>query len=434
MPHNGNGKLKEKKLVLVYPTFPSGLFACVSPGLLAVAAHAARYDPEIAVQLWDERLDGEFDPSIAMGALVGITTMTAQAPRAKRIAERAIEAGAAGIVFGGIHPTVCPEEFEHLGAVVHGEIEGGSFDQVLADYLNGRPLAQTYHTPLHSLEDLPLAPQTLYDYAERMYDQMISDARGCPFGCSYCSIHIISGNKIRHRPIDDVIAEMRARKFLDGTRDAQITFTNDAFGFKPQDRQLLERVRAELDGKPFKWLTQIGLRPLGDDSFLELVNSVGTAKLIIGVESPFRDGLASEKNGIQNLDPAAIFAKLRQYPNIHTRLLLMLGFDFEPSDAFERMIEFIKQVHPDGVYLSILTPFPGTKIGDKMEAENRLYHKSWGLYDTRHLVFERHYQRSNGTIGVMPPHEFAAGFQWLVQEAESEMSKWSRFEDKSRVL
>lgn len=433
MPYNGNGKLKEKKLVLVYPTFPSGLFASVSPGLLAVAAHAARHDPELIARIWDERLDGEFDPSIAAGALVGITTMTAQAPRAKRIAERAKEAGATGIVFGGIHPTVCPAEFKDYGAVVRGEIEGGSFDQVLSDYLNGRPLAQEYQTPLRSLENLPLAPQALYDYAERMYDHMISDARGCPLGCSYCSIHIISGNKIRHRPLDDIITEMRARKFLDGTLNAQITFTNDAFGFKPQDKSLLARVRAELDGKAFKWLTQIGLRPLGDEGFLELVNSVGTSKLIIGVESPFRDGLANEKNGIKDLNPAAIFDKVRRYPNIHTRLLLMLGFDFEPSDAFERMLEFIKQVHPDGVYISILTPFPGTKIGAQMEAERRLYHKSWGLYDTRHLVFERHYQRSNGTVGVMPPNEFAAGFLWLIQEAESEMSKWSRFA-QSRVL
>lgn len=434
MPYNETSKTKEKKLVLVYPAFPSGLFASVSPGLLAVAAHATRHDPEIVTRIWDERLDGEFDPSITAGALVGITAMTAQAPRAKRIAERAKEAGAAGIVFGGIHPTVCPEEFRDYGAVVQGEIEGGSFDQVLSDYENGRPLAQEYYSPLAPLENLPLAPQALYDYAARVFDNMISDARGCPLGCSYCSIHIISGNKIRHRPINDVIAEMQARSFLDGNPNLQITFTNDAFGFKPQDRSMLERVRTELDGKAFQWLTQIGLRPLCDDGFLELVNSVGTAKLIIGVESPFRDGLSFEKNDIKNLNPVAVFDKIRKYPNIHTRLLLMLGFDFEPRDSFEQMLEFIKQIHPDGVYISILTPFPGTKIGLKLEAEGRLYHKMWGLYDTRHLVFERHYQRGDGTFGVMPPNEFAAGFQWLAQEAESEISRWSRFKFESRVL
>ncbi len=427
-------KSRALRLVLVYPTFPSGLFASVSPGLLAVAAHATRHDPEIITQIWDERLDGEFDPRMAAGALVGITAMTAQAPRAKRIAERAKEAGAAGICFGGIHPTVCPEEFREYGSVVRGEIEGGSFKQLLSDYENGRPLATEYFTPPGPLQDLPLAPRKLYDYAAQTRSQMISDARGCPLECSYCSIHIVSGNKIRHRPIDDVIAELHARQLLDGNPDWEVTFTNDAFGFKPQDGRMLERVKAELDGRELTWLTQIGLRPLCNDGFLELANSTGTAKLVIGVESPFRDGLTSEKNGIKDVDPAAVLDRIRRYPNIHTRLLLMLGFDFEPRDAFDQMLGFIRKIHPDGVYISVLTPFPGTKIGAKLEAEGRLYHKYWGLYDTRHLVFERHYQRGDGTFGVMPPNEFAAGFQWLVRETEAEMAKWSRFGPNSQVL
>lgn len=424
----------EKKLVLVYPQFPSGLFASVSPGLLSAAAQAHQHYPALPTTIWDERIDGEFDPSGVTGALVGITTMTAQVPRAKRIAERAREAGAYGIVFGGIHPTVLPAEFAELGSVVRGEVEGGSFAQALADYVQDRPLAHEYATPVVPLENLPLAHPHLYEYALRVPESMISDSRGCPLSCSYCSVQIVSGKKIRHRPAAQVVAELRARKLLEGDPNPQITFTGDAFGFSPQDRVLLEHVCAALDGRDFHWLAQIGLGPLNDDRFLELANSVGHAKLIIGVESPFRDGLSIEKNGIRGINPASVFEKIRKYPNLRTRLLLMLGFDFEPRDAFEQMLGFIRDIQPDGVYISILTPFPGTQIGAKMIEQGRIRETNWAYYDTRHLVFERHYQNGDARTGVMPAEEFMTGFKWLLAQAETEMQKWSQFADESRVL
>ncbi|MBN1219832.1 MAG: cobalamin-dependent protein [Anaerolineae bacterium] len=426
--------VKEKKLFLVYPTFPSGLFASVSPGLLAVAAHAAQYNPGLMIKIWDERLDGAFEVDKVEGALVGISAMTAQVPRAKWIAARAKEAGAFGVVFGGIHPTICPEEFRLYGAVLRGEIEGGSLVQVLADYEHGRPLALEYYTPVGPLESLPLAPPECYDYAARVMDNMISDARGCPLGCSYCSIHIVSGTKIRHRPVPEIMLELKTRKLLEGNPNIQVTFTNDNFGASPQDRTLLQSVKAELKGRAFRWFVQIGLRSLTNHNFLELANSVGQSKLAVGVESPFRDGLSLEKKGIKGIDPARVFEKIQKYPNIRTRLLLMLGFDFEPSDAFEQMLAFIKQIQPDGVYISILTPFPGTKIGAKLEAEERIFHKNWAHYDTRHLVFERRYTKNDNSLGVMSHDEFMTGFNWLVNEAELEIKKWSRFQAETQVL
>jgi radical SAM superfamily enzyme YgiQ (UPF0313 family) len=193
-------------------------------------------------------------------------------------------------------------------------------------------------------------------------------------------------------------------------------------------------VRAELNGKEFKWLTQVGLSSLRDDRFLELVNSVGQSKLIAGVESPFRDGLSTEKKGIGGIDPLRLFEKVKKYPNIKTRLLLMLGFDFEPQDAFEKMLEFIKQIQPDGVYISILTPFPGTDIGSRLEAEGRIFERNWAYYDTRHLVFERRYKQNGHRSGTMSSTDFMEGFNWLITEAGQEIERWSRFEEPSQVL
>ncbi|MBF0120325.1 MAG: radical SAM protein [Desulfobacterales bacterium] len=234
--------------------------------------------------------------------------------------------------------------------------------------------------------------------------------------------------------MEEIINELKIRKLLDGNPDLQITFTSDAFGSMPQDRILLQRVREELNGKCFKWLAQIDLASLNDESFLELINSVGDVKLIIGVESPFRDGLSLEKKGIMGINPIDIFEKIKKFSNIKIRLLLMLGFDFEPADAFEQMLSFIQHIQPDGVYISILTPFPGTKINEQLETQKRIFERDWMYYDTRHLVFERWFKRNENQYGVMKRDEFMAGFKLLIKESESEIKKWSRFNIESKVL
>jgi hypothetical protein len=35
----------------------------------------------------------------------------------------------------------------------------------------------------------------------------------------------------------------------------------------------------------------------------------------------------------------------------------------------------------------ILTPYPGTVLGDRLAAQGRLLHQNWDLYDTRHVVY-----------------------------------------------
>ena len=69
--------------------------------------------------------------------LVGITFMTALAPRAYEIAAR-FRARGKIVVGGGFHPTLCPEEAaEHLDAVVVGDAEG-AWERLLQDAEAGR--------------------------------------------------------------------------------------------------------------------------------------------------------------------------------------------------------------------------------------------------------------------------------------------------------
>jgi radical SAM superfamily enzyme YgiQ (UPF0313 family) len=425
--------VEKKEVYLIYPYFIHDNYSpSLSPGLLSIAAQVERYFPSMQVTIWDERISGPFRYEKIEGALVGISAMTAQVPRAVEIAREAIKAGAYGVLFGGIHPTVCAQEMIAYGSVLRGEVENDSIKEVLTDYQLNRRLKDVYYRPVTSLDHLPLASSRYYRYALLGSEDHVSDSRGCPFSCKYCSVHITAGKKIRHRPIDEVVHELKVRGILEGNSERVLVFTNDHFGFTHHDIELLKRLRDALDSKPIQMLIQAGLTTLNDDRFLELLNSLGYIKLAIGVESPLRQELATVKEGIEGVDPVAVFVKIRRYPNLSTWLLLMVGFDFEPADCFEKVLDYIIQLKPDGSYISILTPLPGTAVAMQLEEEGRIIDRNWANYDTRHLVFKRKYRKNETVSGYMDHDDFMQGYEWLINQAADVTKQWSKFQ--TRIL
>src|SRR5262245_9058897 len=60
-----------------------------------------------------------------------------------------------------------------------------------------------------------------------------------------------------------------------------------------------------------------------------------------------------------------------------------------------------------------------------MEAEGRLLHRNWDLYDTAHVVFRpRH----------MTPEELAEGYAWLYRRLFSHTSIWRRRPEDPRAV
>ncbi|MFH1231950.1 MAG: cobalamin-dependent protein, partial [Planctomycetota bacterium] len=69
--------------------------------------------------------------------LVGISCMTANAPRAYALAQEFKKRGKK-VVLGGVHPTLLPDEaLQYADSVVVGEAEG-VWEQVLADFKLGQ--------------------------------------------------------------------------------------------------------------------------------------------------------------------------------------------------------------------------------------------------------------------------------------------------------
>ena len=68
-------------------------------------------------------------------------------------------------------------------------------------------------------------------------------------------------------------------------------------------------------------------------------------------------------------------------------LMIGSGNEYDTPEYIRKSVSFMTGFPFDLVQISVLTPFPGTSLYDKLEREGRLLHKNWDLYDGMHCVY-----------------------------------------------
>ena len=114
-------------------------------------------------------------------------------------------------------------------------------------------------------------------------------------------------------------------------------------------------------------------------------------------------GLRSLFVGFETLNPAGLRAQgkvqnlHRDYGEAVRRLhglgvmvngSFVFGMDEDDASVFDRTVAWAIGQGIETATFHILTPYPGTALFARMEADGRLLHRDWDLYDTRHVVFE----------------------------------------------
>ena len=65
----------------------------------------------------------------------------------------------------------------------------------------------------------------------------------------------------------------------------------------------------------------------------------------------------------------------------------VFGMDEDDPAVFDRTVEWAIEQGIETATFHILTPYPGTALYKRMEAQGRILHRDWDRYDTRHVVF-----------------------------------------------
>lgn len=360
--------------------------------LLSLLSVAAESPADAEVRLVDEQLDEI--PWDADADLVGITCMTALAPRAYEIA-RHFRGRGIPVVLGGVHPTLCPEEAaQHADAVVVGEAEG-IWPQVTADAVGGR-LQKIYRNEQPPLAGLKRPPRHLLSAGKYATINAVQATRGCPHGCDFCAVAAFNRHTQRQRPVAEVIAEVKDlpnRCFI---------FVDDNL---TADRDYAKQLFAAMRPLGKRWVTQSTLAIADDPDMVRLMADAGCVGIFAGLETFSEDNLGSVNKTCHRVQQYREAIQLLHRYGITVEAGIVFGFDGDGPDVFQRTLRMLDDLEVDLIQVSIFTPLPGTPRAHLMA--HRVFDRDWADYDFHHVVF-----RPAG----MSPRELQAGHDWVTDQ------------------
>jgi radical SAM superfamily enzyme YgiQ (UPF0313 family) len=312
--------------------------------------------------------------------VVGITAMTQtliDVVRAIEIVQSA--APQARIVLGGPHVHLFPDETIALPGVdflVQGEGE-----RIFADLLDhiddptalrkvpglvfqskGRTVNTGRPALIDDLDALPFPARHLTDVTR--YDSVLSPrhpvttmftSRGCPYVCSFCDRPHL-GKKFRARSANSVVDEIQLCVELGVS---EFLIYDDTFTVRRQRvvdicDEILRRgldvgfdVRARVDTV--------------DGELLRLMARAGCRGLHYGVESGTEKILEVLRKKIDLQTVKQVFAETRA-AGMQALAYFMIGCPTETVEDIRETFRMARDLDPDFLHLTILTPFPGTEI------------------------------------------------------------------------
>jgi len=346
--------------------------------------------------------------------LVGISFMTQYFDRARQISQALREQYSTPIVWGGFHPTLCPEEsLQYADFVVEGEGEEPllALIEFLSGQRNWEDVPNTWRSENDSLTspghyhwmndiqhlpdfDFSLEDHYVFDIFSRRVVPLTSElfqhilpkmpyfrgryltvyrtmtSRGCPHQCSYCINRTLrkrycQGVYLRRRSVDQVILELqRITQRFPGI--GGIHFFDDSF-FSNSTAYLtafVERYRTEIK-LPF--YCQSSPEALTREK-MDLLLEAGMVFCEMGIQTGsesiaklYRRSASNEQilKGITTIDR---YRERLLKPHYH----VIVDNPWETvADSVETALLLLTIPHPFMLCLASLTLFPGTELHEK---------------------------------------------------------------------
>jgi radical SAM superfamily enzyme YgiQ (UPF0313 family) len=376
-------------------------------GLATLAAYlapddeAVLEDEHVAPLKFDDRPD-----------LVVIQVYITNARRGYQLAD-AYRARGSFVALGGLHVTSLPEEAAaHADAVFLGPGEQ-TFPQFLQDFRRGSPARRYVSTSGRTLDRIPPIRRDLIERRRYLVPNSIVVTRGCPQHCDFCykDAFFGGGRSFYTQRVADALAEIdrlpgRHLYFLDDHLLGDAKFAGALFDGMRGMRRLFQgaaTVDSILRGNLIERAAEAGLR-----------------SIFVGFETLTPSNLTSS-NKRQNLgrDYAAVAKRLHDL-GIMINGSFVFGMDDDGPDVFKRTVDWAVEHGITTATFHIQTPYPGTRLFARMQAEGRILTRDWNKYDTRHVVYQP---------ARLHPAALENGYDWAYRE----FYKWSSIARASRA-
>lgn len=336
---------------------------------LPVATIAGLLPPDVERRFYDDRLEAiPYDEPTDL-VLMSVETYTAR--RSYQIASAYRRRGVP-VVMGGFHATLCTDEVaRYAESVVVGEAEH-TLGAVMDDYRHGTP-RKIYRAEQRPSLAAVRPDRSLFRGKRYLPIGLVEFARGCRFKCDFCAIQSYFGATQTHRPIDAVIEEVRRVR-----RPGQMIFFID--DNICSDLKAAKEFMRALAPLRVRWVSQSSINVAFDEEALDLLRRSGCQGLLIGLESLSPDTLKSMNKGFNLMrgGPAAALANFRRR-GLRIYGTFVFGYDTDTPETLEMTVRFARD---NGLFIAAfnhITPFPGTPLYQRLEAQGRLLYDSWWL-------------------------------------------------------
>ncbi len=333
----------------------------------------------------------EFQPD-----MVGVTSITAQYNCARTIVKWVKEYNSEILTMvGGIHATLCTDSFADskadiisIGIGKHSIKEiaevckkygvHGDYSKIPGIAINKggilvrtKSLCELSYNEIkeHFLFDKVLPNRKLTDKYNYTMEPIglsihyLSTSSGCTHKCNFCSIWQTTDGRYFHKDVETIIDEL---KTMDRYNIIRFCDAN-TFGDIEKARRLFTRIIEEGLNKHFYMADIRTDTVLRHRDVIELAVKAGLKIAVCGLEATSNEELEkyNKQNTIENISEAL---KILNSYGVMVNGNYIVRHDYVHSD-FERIARFVKENPIFHSGFTILTPFPGTELGEQMKDE-----------------------------------------------------------------
>jgi radical SAM superfamily enzyme YgiQ (UPF0313 family) len=380
----------------------------LGPITLATILHERGYDAGV----YNENISGLLPENpaayedVCSADVVGISIMTPTASRGYALADRIKrDRPKTTVVLGGVHATFVPDEaIRHADVVVRGE--GETVIEAIARGDVTRGIIQA--TRLADLDEIPTLNHALLRDFDRVRtwgglpnELPVMTSRGCPYGCTYCSVTQMFGRKVRRQSPQKVYQDLR-RYAERGSR--RVFFYDDNL---VSDREWSRRVLRLIAPLGLRFVAQTRAdfpwrdaeRTDLDTDLLTAMRQAGANMFCVGYETIDDRAAAAWQKGYRG--PNTLRHRLEQDTailrdaGIWVHGMFVLGPQHSQRDA-DGIVSFARECGVGSIQISVLTPFPGTPLFEQMQPQLLFtrFPEDWDFYDGTHCVYD------NSVLGV----------------------------------
>lgn len=344
---------------------------------LGLAALAGYLNPDDEASLVDEhvmKLTLDDEPE-----LVVMSVYITSAKRAYQIADH-YRAKGVHVALGGLHVSSMPDEAAaHADSVFIGPGED-TWPEFLDDFRRGEAKPR-YTSKRRSLIDVPPTRRDLIDRRRYLCPNSIVVSRGCPHHCDFCykDAFYRGGISFYTRQVDAALAE------IDALPGRHVYFLDDHLLGNPRfAAALFDGMRGM--GRVFQGASTVDAILRSD--LIEKAAEAGMRSVFVGLETINPENLrlhAKRQNLARSYDE--VIRKVHRL-GIMINASFVFGLDDDGPDVFDRTVEWGVRRGVETATFHIMTPYPGTALHARVEAERRITDRDWDHYDTRHVVYK----------------------------------------------